>query len=264
MRPSLYALLWLAVSTALPAQMDPSAGVAFDQRLNTLLPLQVMLRDEEGQSVSIGDYLGATPAVLLFAYYSCSSQCPTVIATVIQRLDAAGMDAIRQPPVIVLSIDPLDRPAQAKLTRADYQRTLGAGASRLHLLTGERESIRQITQAAGFQAVYDAPSRQFRHAAGIVLLTPQGRIAQYFFGYDYSSTQLTDALHQAAQQQVATPVQRLLMLCFNYDPVSGRYSADILSTLRTLGVIMLLGLAIYIGRRLWRRNGRPFSTRAGT
>jgi protein SCO1/2 len=239
----LLAILLLAPGIALagPAPLsDPAQAAGFEQRLGAQVPTDLSLRDESGVAVRLGDYLGDKPAVLLFAYYGCTSLCPTVIANTVRRLDAAAPPADEAPAILVVSIDPLDTPDLAARMRTHYLATLGrdGAAARMHLLTGSAGAIARITADAGFRYAYDDRTQQFAHAAGIVLLTPQGRIARYFFGFGYTPQQLAQALHEAAQQRIASPVERLLLLCFHFDP-TGRYTATVIAALRGLGLALV-------------------------
>ena len=127
--------------------------------------------------------------------------------------------------MIVVSINPHDTPAQAAAMKARYPGNTSPQAGRWHFLTGDEPEIAELARAAGFRYAYDAASGQYAHAAGFLLLTPGGRISRYLFGFDFTSGQLEQAIGQAAARRIAAPVDQLLLLCFHYDPFTGRYSA---------------------------------------
>jgi protein SCO1/2 len=251
----MFALACLGLSgqaaSAVPQSDQGLAGrVGFDQHLDRQIPLDLQFVDEHDRRVRLGDYLDAAPAALVFAYYDCANLCPTVIHNLAQRLAGAPSAGARRLQVLVVSIDPRDKPTQAARMKAKYPGEALPGASRWHFLTGEQPAIAELTGAAGFRYSYDQRSGQYAHAAGYVLLTPGGRIASYLFGFDFTSDQLEQAIDQAGARRIAAPIERLLLLCFHHDPLTGRYSATVLSTLRALGVVTLLGLwAFWIVRR---------------
>lgn len=241
---------------------DIAERVGFDQHLNGTIPRDLRFRDETGAQVRLGDYFGAAPVVLVFAYYGCSTLCPTVVGNLVATLARSGLAPGSRYQVIVASIDPGDSPAAASLKKAAY---LGA-ASRpqigkaWHLLTGSQASIAALTQAAGFRYAYDAGTHQYAHPAGIVVLTPRGTIARYFFGFDFTPAELGTALDAAAAQRIASPVQRLLLLCFHFDPSTGKYSATVLQALRWMALAMLLALAAVLVAARWRRRAGDASS----
>ncbi|MGH8314234.1 MAG: SCO family protein [Steroidobacterales bacterium] len=228
-------------------------GVGFDQHLNDTIPRELRFRDETGATVRLDKYFDASPVVLVFAYYGCSSLCPTVLGNLAATLDRGGLAPGVGYQVIVASIDPGDSPAAASLKKASFLRTASRPhtANAWHLLSGSPASIAALTQASGFRYVYDAASHQYAHPAGIVVLTPRGTIAQYFFGFDFTPDALRRALDEAAAQRIATPVQRLLLLCFHFD-LAGKYSATVLRALRWMALAMLLTLAAVLGVMRWR------------
>ncbi|MDD5328612.1 MAG: SCO family protein [Sulfuricella sp.] len=251
--PSASALLLCLMAAAgsamaAPDRIDELARRAgFEQHLNRAIPAELRFRDEAGRSVRLADYLGAAPAVLVFSYYGCANLCPTVIGNLAGRLGAITLPAAENPQVVVVSIDPADSPALAARMKARF---IGRpGAARLHLLTGDAASIARLADAAGFRYAYDTATHQYAHPAGIVLLTPQGRIARYLFGFDFTPGQLARALHEAAAQRIASPAERLLLLCFHYDPATGRYSATVLSVLQGLALALLAGLIAMVAVR---------------
>lgn len=267
---SMLACGWLLAAGC--ASADPSSiaiadRVGFDQHLNAALPLDAHFRDESGRDVRLREYFDAAPVVLVFAYYGCTSLCPTVIGDLAEKLARSGMTPGSQYRVIVASIDASDTPAIASAKKAGYFGSASRPQSERawHLLTGEEADISALTQAAGFRAVYDAASdqstHQFAHPAGIVVLTPQGTISRYFFGFDYTPSQLRSALDEAALRHIASPVERLLLLCFHFDPSTGKYSAIVMQALRGMALMMLAAFAALLVYRRVRAGGTRHSVR---
>jgi protein SCO1 len=248
---------WLVVASGALAHAtadDLVQRVGFDQHLNRVVPLGLAFRDDDNRAVQLADYFGSVPVVLAFSYYGCSNLCPTVIGNLADALGRTGLQSGTQYRVVVLSIDPGDSPSLAAHSKAAYlQHGSGETARAWHLLTGGDESIAALTGAAGFRYVYDAATHQYAHPAGVLLLTPGGRIARYFFGFDFTPAQLRQAVEDASEERIASPAERLLLLCFHFDP-AGKYSATILQALRWIAAAMLAAALVWTATR--RRRGR--------
>lgn len=221
-----------------------TGSVDLVQHLNGSLPTAVRLRDERGGAVRLGDYLGANPLVLMFAYYHCSNLCPMQIRNLAVRLAQAPGAVATGAEVIIMSVDPLDTPALAAAAKGRYlDSVLPPGRlARWHFLSGAAEDIARLTAAVGLRYGYDPASHQYAHPAGFALITPRGTIARYFFGFDYTADDLARALDQAAAQRIASPVERLLLVCFHYDPANAPYGALIVETLRGASLALILGV----------------------
>ena len=246
----------VAGTTAL-AQERPAAlrEVAFAQRLGESAPLDIPLRDETGAPVTLRAYTGK-PILLVPAYFTCPMLCTLVQAAVVSSLRALAFDVGKEFTVVTFSFDPKDGPdaAAAKKTKylAEYRRP-GAEAG-WHFLTGDAASITALTDAIGFHATYDEARHEFAHASGIVLLTPQGRIARYFFGVEYAPRDLRLGIIEASTEQIGTVVDQLLLFCFHYDAATGRYSLIALDAVRVGGLLTLAALGGAIA--WWLRRER--------
>jgi protein SCO1/2 len=252
---------WLAVASGALAHAtadDLVQRVGFDQHLNRIVPLGLVFRDDDNRAVRLGDYFGSAPVLLAFSYYGCSNLCPTVIGNLGDALRRGGLQPGRQYRVIVVSIDPGDSPSIAARSKATYLHyESGETAGAWHLLTGSDDSIAKLTGAAGFRYVYDAATHQYAHPGGVLLLTPGGRIARYFFGFDFTPAQLRQAVQDASEERIASAAERLLLLCFHFDP-AGKYSATILQALRWIAAAMLVAALAWTATR--RRRGRQHPT----
>ena len=230
--------------------------VTFAQRLGEQVPLDVPFRDETGATVTLRAYAGK-PVLLVPAYYTCPMLCTLVLNGVVTSLRALSFDVGKEFTVVTFSFDPSDGPeaaAKKQATYLDEYRRPGAGAG-WHFLTGDQASITALTDAIGFHPTYDATTHQYAHASGIVLLTPQGRIARYFFGVEFSTRDLRLGIVEASSEKIGTVVDQLLLFCFHYDPSTGRYSSLTLNAVRAGGVLTLVALAVAI--TVWIRRERP-------
>jgi len=248
----------LAASVA-HAQQGPSvvSQVGFDQNLGTDVPLDLAFRDEAGRPVKLGDYFGTKPVLLTLVYYRCPMLCTLELNGLARSLKPLSMDVGREFEVVTVSIDPEETPALASEKKAGYlARYNRPGAEKgWHFLTGDRPSIDRLTRAAGFRYAYNPRTKLFAHAAGLVILTPKGRIARYFYGIDYSARDLQFGLLEASAGKVGSPISRLLLLCYHYDPASGKYSLAIMSLVQVLGTATAVALAAFV-IAMFRRERR--------
>jgi protein SCO1/2 len=245
------ALVLAAVPVPARAQevKGPEVGllrkVAFDQNLNAQLPLDTPLRDESGRGVTLGTYFGKRPVVLLFGYYECPMLCKLEFEGLVRNLRALTMSAGKEFDVVIVSIDPTETPAQAAARKAAYLARYnrpGAEAG-WHFLTGDGPAVERLAGVAGFRYAYDPRSKQYAHPAGLIVATPQGRIARYVFGVDFPANTLRWAVVEASEGKVGTPVERLLLMCFHYDPSTGRYNFAVMTAVRFFGVVTVAALA---------------------
>jgi protein SCO1/2 len=259
-RARLLAWCWIFSSTCAAATVaadDTVARVGFDQRLHAVIPGGLHFRDESGADVRIAEYLNRSPLLLVFTYYGCSSLCPTVVGHLVETLDQAETTPAHPYQVIAVSIDPGDSPAIAAQKKSVYlsSRPHGRSGENWHLLTGSPANIAALANAAGFRYAYDVATHQYEHPAGFVVLTPQGTIARYFFGFDYTPRELAAALDGAAARRIASPVQRLLLLCFHIDSTTGKYDAAVLQALRWMAMAGIVSLvALYAAARRRERG----------
>lgn len=234
-------------------------NVGIDQRLGEQLPLDVTFRDENGNSVRLGDYFGKKPVVLSLVYYSCPMLCNQVLNGMTSALDVISFDIGKEFEVVTVSFDPRETPELArekKQTYIQWYKRQGA-AEGWHFLTGDKESIAKLTEAAGFHYKFDKATNQFVHASGIMLATPEGKLARYFYGIEYAPKDLRLGLIEASEKRIGNPVDRLLLYCYHYDPSSGKYSAAVMNILRLAGVATFAGLIAM----LWLLRRRRFPRR---
>jgi len=246
----------LAFATPALAHLTPERAAqqaGFEQRLSQPVPGALAFRDESGRAVRLADFFGASPIVVVFAWYGCTTLCPTVIGNLAQALARSGLTSGSYR-VLVTSIDPRDAPADAQRAKQRYLADAHVDAGAWHLLTGNEAAIAAFTRAVGFRYAYDDAAHQYAHPAGIVLLTPQGTIARYLFGFGFTPAALRDGVDGAAASEIAGPVDRLLLLCFHFTP-AGRYSSAVLQALRAGGAGLLLAALAFAAVALRRTRG---------
>ena len=254
---------------AAAAPLPEALQVGFDQNLGGQVPLDLEFRDEEGRAVRLGDLFGGRPVILSLAYYGCPMLCGMALQGIASSLKTLSFDAGREFEVVTVSFDPRETPAQARDRKTQSIDLYGRpGASQgWRFLTGDAEPIRALTRAVGFRYVWDAEQKQFAHPTGIVLLTPKGRIARYFFGVEYAPKDLRLGLVEAADERIGTLADRLLLLCYRYDPKTGRYSGLAITLIRVGGigtlVALVAGITTAVVREKRRGAARPAHREAG-
>ena len=229
-------------------------AVTFAQRLNNQMPLATPLTDEAGRAVTLGDYFGRKPVVLTFVYYQCPMLCPLTLNGISSALKVLPFTPGKDFEVVVISFDPRDTPEAAnakKRAHLAHWKTEDT-ASGWHFLTAEESAITQLTSAAGFAYQWDDATNQFAHVSGLLTLTPDGRLARYFYGVEYSPKDLRLALIESGQGRIGSLVEEVLLFCFDYDPATGRYGWAVMTLVRIGGLLTVaavLGFVVVMRRR---------------
>jgi protein SCO1 len=257
------ACLLAAIVAGGPARGEETPGttlnkVGFDQNLDTPLPLDLNFRDESGRTVALGDYFGSKPVIVTLVYFRCPMLCGEELKGLARALKPLSMGVGKEFDVVTVSIDPKDTPGSARAKKEkilEYYGREGAEAG-WHFLTGDEPAIAALAKAVGFRYVYNTESDQFVHAAGLAIATPQGRLARYFYGIDFPPKDLQFGLIEASRGKIGSPIARLLLFCYHYDPTTGKYSLAIVNILRVVGTATALGLAGYVVAMI-RRDRRP-------
>ena len=229
-------------------------SVTFAQRLNQQLPLDTMLKDESGRAVALGEYFGRKPVVLTFVYYQCPMLCPLTLNGISSALKALPYVPGKDFEIVVVSFDPRDTPEAAnakKRAHLLHWKTADTAAG-WHFLTADEPSIARLTAAAGFTYQWDEKTGQFAHVSGLLTATPDGKLARYFYGVEYSPKELRLALVESGEGRIGSKVEELLLYCFHYDPEVGRYGWAVMTLVRlggALTVALVLGFVLLMRRR---------------
>lgn len=265
---------WADVHSGGPRESIPGAAaemtrdVSFDQKLGATIPLDATFRDEDGKLVTLGQTLSVgRPAVLLLGYHECPMMCSVVLNGLVESLHDLKWTAGREFDLIDVDINPTELPALAAKQRRIYLKrySRSGAAAGWHFLTapepGQEDSIRRLADSVGFRYRYDPATKQYAHASGFVILTPDGRVSRYFFGINFNPAELHGALAAAGAREInRTPIEQFLLLCFHYNPIQGKYGALIFNVLRGGAALTLLALGFGIYRLA--RSPRP-QQRAG-
>jgi protein SCO1 len=230
------------------AMPKPLREIGFDQNLGQQLPLDAQFMDEDGRAVTLGSYYGKRPVLLAFVYYTCPMLCTQVLNAMTATISMLSLDTGKDFDVVLVSIDPRETPAQAAAKKQEYlhrykHQDATAG---WHFLTGTEPEIQRVTKAAGFRYAWDEQTQQYAHPTGIIVTTTDGRPARYLFGIEYGPRDLKLALVDASEGKVGSFVDQLLLYCYHYDPMTGRYGIYVMRTLRIAGVATVLLIGTFI------------------
>jgi len=245
------------VSNGMPPQLKT---VGIDQKLGSQLPLDAEFKDENGNIVNLGTFFNQKkPVILALVYYECPMLCNEVLNGLTGSLKGISFDAGKEFDVVAISFDARenDKPDLAKNKKESYlNRYKRAGAEDgWHFLTGTQSEIDKVTQAVGFNYIFDEKTDQFAHAGGIMIATPEGKLSRYLYGIDYSPKDIKFSLIDSAENKIGNPAEQLFLYCFHYDPASGKYGLAILRVMRLAAVATIIGIAGLL-LMFWRNNKR--------
>lgn len=259
MKRLLFFVLLAVGSTAAQGPQAPALldNVGISQKLGSTVPLDLEFRDEDGKIVRLGQYFqGKKPVILTLVYYQCPMLCTEILNGLIRALRVIPLSAGKDFQIVTVSFDPKEGPELAsrkRLAYLDKYRRKGA-ENGWAFLTGTESSIRALTEAAGFRYAWDAQIQQFAHGSAIMVLTPEGRLARYFYGVEYPAQDLRLTLVEASDNHIGTLVEQVMLYCYRYDPASGRYGLVIMNVLRAAAVLSVLILGAVVGTFLWHER----------
>ena len=237
------------------SRMVPARDLAFTQKLDAAVPLDVPLIAEDGSAIKLKDALAGRPAILALVYYGCPRVCGLVLEGITRGARGVqGLDAGVQYQVIAVSFDPRETPSQATEAKIRALRLYDrpSGPEGFRFLTGTEAAVKQIANSIGFSYRWDTASAQFAHPAGAVVLTPEGRTARYFYGIDFQPKDLKLALLEASAGKIGSLVDQVLLFCYGFDEHTGQYTFLVIKVIRvaaTLTLCALLSLVWYLRRR---------------
>jgi protein SCO1/2 len=246
---------------------DELSQIRFEQHLGKQISLELQFVDESSRPVQLQEYFRGKPVMLMLGYYGCPMLCGLTLNGFVETLQDLKATSGKDFEFLFISIDPSEAPTLAREKKTRYLKRYGRpGATNgWHFLTASQPAIPKLASEVGFHFRYDPASKQFAHPSGFVVLTPDGTIARYFFGVTFSASELSTALKRASGNQISSPVQNLLLLCFHYTPITGRYGALVMTLVRIMAAFTLFALIFLIVRHLRRAPTAPaLSTKGGS
>jgi protein SCO1/2 len=242
---------------------DPTAArpgilskIAIDQQIGKQLPLDLAFVDDHGRNVKLGDFFGKRPVVFALVYYECPMLCTQVLNGLVSAVSVLNLQAGRDFDVVAVSFNPKEGPGLASQKKTNYVERYGRPetADGWHFLTGTQASIDRLTDALGFRYAFDEKIGQYAHGAAIEVVTPNGVIANYFYGIEFSPRDLRLGLVEASDERIGSIVDDVLLFCYHYDPATGKYGASVLEAVRIAGVLTILAFAIFLTVSLRREH----------
>lgn len=255
------------VENRLPALLT---RIGIHQHLDQQLPLNTPFTDENGNAVKLGDYFGQRPAILALVYFRCPILCSEELSGLVSSLEMVKFMPGKDFQVVVVSIDPTEGPSLARTQKAMYVKRYGrpSSAAGWHFLTGPEPSIKALTQAVGFGYVRvpgpDGKLTQFAHSSGIEIVTPEGKIAQYYMGVIYSPNDLQLGLVEASHHKIGTLVDNIMTYCYHYDPRLGRHTMLIARIVQLCCMLTIFGLGSFLAVSFRRDVKEAAAYRAGS
>ena len=258
MKPGLFDKLFFSLLLLLvPVQAQRTASsvrpaalqkVGIDQKLGAELPLELAFRNEDGNSVHLQEYFDRRPVVLALVYYECPMLCTQVLNGLTAALRILEFRAGQEFEVVIVSIDSRETPALAAAKKKEYLHRYGRPDTGVgwHFLTGDEDSIQELARAVGFRYTYDPKTDLYIHASTIMILTPEGRLARYFYGIEYSPRDLRLGLVEASAERIGSPIDQVLLFCYQYDPMTGKYGVVIMRILQLAGLATFVSLGVFI------------------
>ena len=254
-------VLALAACPAFAERIEPNSPareVGFDQKLGDQFPLDLEFKDETGATVRLGQYFGKKAVLVQFVYFNCPMICSMALEGLAKTMKALALDPGRDFEIVTISFDPRDTPEVAAKRKEATIEAFGRAdaAPAWHFLTGTQDAIRKVTSATGFRYTWDEEQQQFAHATGIVIVTPEGKIARYFFGVEYKPRDIRFGLVEGSGGKIGTLADQLLLLCYHYNPTTGKYGAIAMSSIRAGGLVTVLLLGVFIALMFRRERKR--------
>ena len=250
-------VLLSVASCALPLQAQVQqlpARADLEQKLDTQIPLDLKFRDETGKTIALASLFHKRPVILQMGYLKCWLMCDVVTGGLIRSLQDLRLTPGQDFDVLFVSIDPNETWQLAARKQAEYVKTYGQQktAHGWHFLTGDEPQIKALAQAVGFHYFYDKDAQQFAHPSGIMVLTPGGRLAKYFYGIEFEPRDLRPAILQAGAGGIGSKVQTLLLLCYHWNPLTGKYGLLIAHVIMGGCIATVTFLFGFITYWLWR------------
>ncbi len=232
-------------------EVNLARDVSLDQKLDEQVPLNLPFKDEAGKSVRIGDYLGKKPVLLMMPFYRCKGSCALELEGLLTGLNKVDYTTGKEFDVVIVSIHPKETPELAAAKKREmmkWYKKSASGASGWHLLTGSWDSITRLTQTVGFKFVYNEQKDQIAHPAGLLVLTPQGKVSRYFYGVMYKPQDVRLAIVEASENKIGSIVDKVILYCSPFDMHKGKYTLSFVRLLQVAGcgTVLLLGLMITI------------------
>jgi protein SCO1 len=234
--------------------------VGIDQHMNTQLPLDTPFTDENGKAIRLGDEFHTRPVLLQFVQFSCQNLCTLELNGLCRAVNGCALTPGKDYDVLTISFDSRETADLAKMKKHNYESQVNKDGvdGAWHFLTGSKDAIQKVTQAAGFRFVYDPDHDQFVHSGALMICTPDGHLSKYLYGAEYAPNDLRLAIADASVSKIGSLSDAFLLYCFHYDPDTGKYTPAVRNLLRAGATLTLGAVALFVGINLRRdRHSAP-------
>lgn len=241
--------LQTAMDGAAVAKNPALSSIRVDQHLGAQVPPQATFKDEQGNTVKLAQYFGSRPVILLPIFYQCTGVCNLELQGILATLKSMNdLKVGKDFDFLIVSINPTETPAMAAGKKQNildiYERKESAPG--WHLMSGDMENIRMVTDAIGFQYTYNAKENIVNHPSCLVVLTPRGTASTYFLGVTYEASEIRNAIALAKKSRVGIKAESVFLGCVHVDPITGKRSVVIENVLKLAGIVTVLAVALSI------------------
>lgn len=233
-----YFVVLIFLSGRLSAQVDQSPEVGVIEHLGSTIPLDLEFQNEKSEKVTLRQLI-TKPTILSFVYFDCPGLCSPLldgVGTVIKKSDLMLGEDYQ---VITISFNFRDTPEKAKIKKDRFidKYSNGKGDGWIFLTT-DSVTIFKITDATGFKT--KAVGLDFVHPSAIIAVSPQGMITRYLYGISFLPIDFKMAIIEANKEQPRTSIQKIMMICYSYDPENRRFALDVTKITGSIIVFFIL------------------------
>jgi len=255
-----------AQTPSVPGEIpDELASVDIVEHLGETVSPDITLVDASGETVTLGDYFdGERPTVMTFVYHNCPMLCSLILDGMTTAMTEVGLNLGDDYQALAISFDPRDTPERAAEVKERYLSRFDApnADASFHFLTGTQENIDRVTEEVGFQYEWNERQQEFAHTAALYFLSPNGKITRYLYGIEFQPQDVRTALLEASEGQIGSPLDKLILYCFQYDPNAGSYVLHATNAMKVGGlltIVLLGGFLLFF----WRRESRRDASSSG-
>lgn len=230
-----------------PEQLDE---VGVTEKYGDYVSEDIRLYNEHGEEVTLADYLNnGRPILLAMVYYECPMLCNLILQGMMKGVSELSWEPGEEFDILAVSISPTETPELARASKENYLEQLGNpdAADGLHFMTGEEDQVRRLGDQVGFYYQWNEQTQEYMHGSTLIFLSEEGKVSRYLHGIDYPELMLRNALYDAADGQIGSAMDRVVLYCFQYDSASGSYVPVAVNIMKIGGVVTLLMLGIFLG-----------------
>jgi protein SCO1 len=230
----------------LPAQL---VGVGIEEHLGRTIDLDLTFNDENGKVVKLRDFFNkGRPVLLDLVYFNCPQLCTLILNRQVEIMRQMPQTPGKEYEILSISIDPRETPEIASQKKASYLASYGKPAPGWHFLTDRDDNAKRLAELIGYHYRWDPRIQQYAHLAGIMILTPEGKMARYLYGINYRALDLRFGLAEAAENRSTSTIDKVLLFCYHYDPVENKYVLFANNFMKAGGALTVLILGWFLFR----------------